>query len=218
MSALCLAGSYFDTSLRIPDNKTLLDHVIRQQWNGKNKNETNYSIMEPDFLELCTMYEEYLFVQVHTAICQVLQKPEVYKKHRFIRVHVDLLNEGLVLSDGTMMPFHIAHYGIQRIDPETKSYYWSRRYKNSWMVNGVPVHPFRYAQGKLAQVGYHLVDMSFMGIDPHFRLYYRGYPPSNKDYFDHVHRRHRTLTQDKWDAKHYYWHGMHTCIPINLVQ
>lgn len=211
-TTLCLAGSFFENAIRIPDNKAVMDYVLTR---GGRKKQASGG--DSDYMELCAMYEEYLFVQVHQAIKKILEEPQVYRKHRYIRVHVDLVGQGLQLPNVGLLPFHIAHYGFQRIDSETSNMYWSRRHKDSWMANGIPLHPFRYVQDKLAKVGYYLVDMSFMGIDPHFRLYYRGFPPSNKDYFDHVHRKIKNLSESDFNPKHYYWHGLHTYTPLSII-
>lgn len=207
-SALCYHGNYFDDPVRIPLQTNLMQHLLKRQ---DDKPLRGSEMTPTEYAGLCLIYEEYLFVCVNNALEEVMRNPKTYNKHRYIQVHVDLEGNG-----SSSLPFHLAHYGLQRQDKnadtdtgDAASLYWSRRNKNSWMICGIPLPPFRFVQHKLKEIGYYLVDMSFMGIGTHFRLYYRGHHPTNKDYIAHVRRKYKNVSAHEFVPKHYFWHGMH---------
>lgn len=206
---LTYAGRFFSDDINIPGQARLLEVL------GKRPDDAS---MDPEtiskFQRLCVVYEEYLFVKVHEAISHVMANPTKYKSKRFVIVRVDLNKDGLFYENGELeMPFHLAHYGLMRKSQGDESTYWSRRDKRSWKNCGILLHPFQVVQQKLVEIGYHLVDMSYIGIGTHFRLYFRG-PPTRDDYLAHLGDSCK-VESTNFDPKSWFWHNHYVYTPFD---
>lgn len=162
------------------------------------------------FRKCCYQYEDYLKRQVQRAIQHVIKNPEEYSKKQYVLLKVDLVNKGLKdskQSNEVIMPFHVAHYGMQ-LQQSDGSVLWTKRaVKTCWRNAGLVIPPFVKVQRQLATLGYTLVDFSYIGGEAkaHLRLYYKGIPTKGS-LLQHIRKRFPNETvefeEDRW-----FWHG-----------
>jgi hypothetical protein len=203
VKVLTYTGHYFKDYVAIPGQARLIELL------GKDSSD---SLLDPqtisDFQTLCTMYEEYLYVAIQRAIDRVTREPRKFRGKRFVRVALDLNDEGSRDPSGELnLAFHNAHYGLQRPDADG-AVTWTRRRRDTWRACGIRVHPFKAVQAVLKDLGYYLVDMSFVGIATDIRLYFKG-PPSPDDYVANFRRVNAAITKDEIDFKYWFWHDLH---------
>lgn len=158
------------------------------------------------FQETCKTYEEYLMIKVAEAVTHMMSDTKKYKHRRYVIVKVDLADGSKDEVNNLVMPFHMAHYGLQYPDKEGTEY-WTRRNKQSWAACGIRNQPFTVVQERLWRMGYVLVDMSLIGTKPQLRLYYRG-PPTMDDYVDCIDNACDMHVTD-CDPSMWFWHKKH---------
>lgn len=212
MSTLMCDGAFITDDIQIPGQARLVESLGLDSFNPRHDPGTI-----SDFQQLCRLYEEYLFSKVHEALDHVMCNAPKYRHRRYVIVKVDLNNLGLT-KDGPSgplkIPFHVAHYGMQRPD-EHGDLFWSRRDRRSWAACGIRIPPFKLVQAQLVQLGYYLVDMSYIGSKPHFRLYFMG-PPSKDDYVRHIQARY-PVDLPEFDGNHWFWHRLHAHVEKAVV-
>lgn len=201
MSTLLCDGAFITDDIEIPGQARLVESLGLDSLNPRYDPETI-----SNFQQVCRLYEEYLYSKVHEALDHVMCNAPKYKHRRYVIVRADINNMGLNRDGNLQVPFHVAHYGMQRPDAQSELF-WSRRDRHSWAACGIRIPPFKVVQAKLVQLGYYLVDMSYIGSKTHFRLYFMG-PPSTDEYIRHIQARY-PIDLPAFDGNHWFWHRLH---------